>query len=146
MNLPPHAFQHSRIFEGDSPKLEAVVALLKDRARTLNELADEALLFYLEPHIEHDLLRQHLTGKSLDAVREFTKAAQAIPWERTSIAALNKQLIGDFGIKMPALAVPLRVAVTGRTQTPSIDAVLELIGRDAVLRRLRAALDVVSPR
>src|SRR5207302_2921038 len=132
--------------EGDSPKLEAVVALLKDRARTLNELADEALLFYLEPHIEHDLLRQHLTGKSLDAVREFTKAAQAIPWERTSIAALNKQLIGDFGIKMPALAVPLRVAVTGRTQTPSIDAVLELIGRDAVLRRLRAALDVVSPR
>jgi glutamyl-tRNA synthetase len=127
-------------------RLEAVVALLKDRARTLNELADEAMLFYLEPHIAPDLLRQHLTGKSLDAVREFAKAAEAIPWERTEIATLNKQLIGDFGIKMPALAVPLRVAVTGRTQTPSIDAVLELVGRDAVLRRLRAALDVVSPR
>jgi glutamyl-tRNA synthetase len=126
--------------------LEAIVTLLKDRARTLNELADEAMLFLLEPHIEHDLLRQHLTGKSADAVREFAKAAEAIPWERAAIAALNKQLIGDFGIKMPALAVPLRVAVTGRTQTPSIDAVLELIGRDAVLRRLRAALDVVTPR
>jgi len=129
-----------------SPPLELVVALLKDRAHTLNELADEAMLFYLEPHIEPDLLRQHLTGKSLDAVREFAQAATTIPWQRTAIAALNKQLIGDFGIKMPQLAVPLRVAVTGRTQTPSIDAVLELIGRDAVLARLRAALDVVTPR
>jgi glutamyl-tRNA synthetase len=126
--------------------LEAVVTLLKDRTKTLNELADEAMLFYLEPHIDHDLIRQHLTGKSIDAAREFAKAAETIEWDRASIAALNKQLIGDFGIKMPMLAVPLRVAVTGRTQTPSIDAVLELIGRDAVLKRLRAALDLVTPR
>ena len=41
---------------------------------------------------------------------------------------------------MPQVAVPLRVAVTGRTQTPSIDAVLELIGRDTVLQRLREAI------
>jgi glutamyl-tRNA synthetase len=131
--------------EGDTTKLEPIITLLKDRARTLNELADEAMLFYLEPHIPADLLRQHLTGKSQDAVREFAKAAETIPWSRTTIAALNKQLITDFGIKMPLLAVPLRVAVTGRTQTPSIDAVLELIGRDTVLRRLRTALDVVTP-
>jgi len=131
--------------EGDTTKLEPIITLLKDRARTLNELADEAMLFYLEPHIPPDLLRQHLTGKSLDAVREFAKAAETIPWSRTAIAALNKQLITDFSIKMPLLAVPLRVAVTGRTQTPSIDAVLELIGRDTVLRRLRTALDVVTP-
>ena len=128
------------------PNLEAAVALLKDRSRTLVELADEAMLFYLEPHVDPDLLRQHLVDKSLDAVREFTKAAEAIEWDRASIAALNKQLIRDFGIKMPLLAVPLRVAVTARTQTPSIDAVLELIGRDRVLARLRAALDVVTPR
>jgi glutamyl-tRNA synthetase len=131
---------------GGGEGVEAVVTLLKDRSRTLNELADEAMLFYLEPHVDHDLIRQHLAGKSIDAVREFAKAAEAIPWERAAIAALNKQLIGDFGIKMPLLAVPLRVAVTGRTQTPSIDAVLELIGRDAVLKRLRAALDLVTPR
>ena len=41
---------------------------------------------------------------------------------------------------MPQVAVPLRVAVTGRTQTPSIDAVLELIGRDTVLERIDRAL------
>jgi glutamyl-tRNA synthetase len=143
--LPPLSHE---VGEGSGARghLEAIVTLLKDRARTLNELADEAMLFYLEPHIEHDLVRQHLVGKSVDALREFAKAAEAIPWERAAIAALNKQLIGDFGIKMPALAVPLRVAVTGRTQTPGIDAVVELIGRDAVLRRLHAALDLVTAR
>jgi glutamyl-tRNA synthetase len=127
-------------------KLLPIIALLKDRAKTLNELADEAMLFFTVPHIDPALLRQHLTGKSLEAVAEFAKAAQTIPWERTAIAALNKQLITDFGIKMPALAVPLRVAATGRIQTPSIDAVLELIGRDQVLKRLHAALDIVTPR
>jgi len=125
-------------------RLQAIVTLLKDRSHTLNELADEAMLFYLEPHIDPDLVRQHLTGKSLDAVLEFARAAEGIPWDRSSIAALNKRVIGEAGIKMPALAVPLRVAVTGRTQTPSIDAVLELIGRDAVLRRLRAALQLAG--
>jgi glutamyl-tRNA synthetase len=144
-NRPSPATRERGGGEGASSKLEPIVTLLKDRARTLNELADEAMLFYLEPHIPPDLLRQHLTGKSLDAVREFAKAAEAIPWTRTAIAALNKQLITDFSIKMPLLAVPLRVAVTGRTQTPSIDAVLELIGRDTVLRRLRSALDLVTP-
>ena len=132
--------------DAEDDRLLSIVTLLKDRSKTLNELADEAMLFYMEPRIDPDLLRQHLCGKSLDAVREFAQAASAIPWQRAAIAALNKQLVADFGIKMPALAVPLRVAVTGRTQTPSIDAVLELIGRDTVLARLRAALDIVTPR
>jgi len=122
------------------PSLTAVVGLLKQRARTLNELADEAMLFY-GPHTASDvLLAEHLTGKSLQAVRAFVERASATTWERPQISALLKQLLGEQGIKMPQLAVPLRVAVTGRTQTPSIDAVLELLGRDVVLARLREAL------
>ena len=122
------------------PALEAVVALLKQRARTLNELADEAMLFYGPHTADAALLQQHLSGRSLDAVRAFEQRAPRTPWERTALSALLKQLVAEFGIKMPQIAVPLRVAVTGRTQTPSIDAVLELIGRDAVLQRVRAAL------
>ncbi len=63
-------------------------------------------------------------------------------WQRADISALIKQIVAELKIKMPQVAVPLRVAVTGRTQTPSIDAVLELTGREAVLARLRAALRV----
>jgi glutamyl-tRNA synthetase len=124
--------------------LTAVVALLKQRARTLNELADEAMLFYGPHSVDAALLSEHLAGKSLLAVRALVERAPATAWERSQIAALLKQLLGEQGIKMPQLAVPLRVAITGRMQTPSIDAVLELLGRDTVLARLRESLARVS--
>ena len=122
------------------PALPQVVALLKDRARTLNELADAALLFYVEPTVDAALLAQHLSGAGANAVRAFAGRAEAVPWERAALGALLKQIVAELALKLPQLAVPLRVAVTGRAQTPSIDAVLELIGRDAVLRRLQHAL------
>jgi len=124
--------------------LVAAVALLKQRARTLNELADEAMLFYGPHGADEALLGQHLAGKSLDAVRAFVERAPAITWERAQITGLLKQLLTEHSIKMPQLAVPLRVAVTGRTQTPSVDAVLELLGRDVVLARLRDSLAKVG--
>ncbi|HTT13016.1 MAG TPA: glutamate--tRNA ligase [Burkholderiaceae bacterium] len=124
--------------------LIAAVGLLKQRAKTLNELADEAMLFY-GPHVaDQALLAQHLVGRSLEAVRAFLDRAPAIAWERTQINGLLKQLLAEQAIKMQQLAVPLRVAVTGRTQTPSVDAVLELLGRDAVLARLRVSLAKVG--
>jgi len=122
------------------PSLEAVVALLKQRAKTLNELAEEAMLFYGPHAVDVALARQQVAGKSLEAVRAFAQRAATVPWERAALSALLKQLVGELGIKMPQIAVPLRIAVTGRTQTPSIDAVLELIGRDAVLQRLHDVL------
>ncbi len=123
-----------------APPLERVAALLKDRARTLNELADAALLFYVESAVDAALLAEHLQGAGRDAVRLFSERADAVAWDRAGINALIKQIVGELKLKMPQVAVPLRVAVTGRTQTPSIDAVLELIGRDVVKARLDAAL------
>jgi glutamyl-tRNA synthetase len=122
------------------PPLARVVALLKDRARTLNELAEAALLFYGPPAVDEALLRQHVSGTAVAALRAFAARAAGAEWSRAAISALIKEVLAGHGLKMPQLAVPLRVAVTGRTQTPSIDAVLELIGRDEVLRRLDAAL------
>ncbi len=126
------------------PALEPVVALLKDRARTLDELADAALLFYAEPVRDAALLAEHLQGLSRDAVRLFIERAGAVAWQRADISALIKQIVAELKIKMPQVAVPLRVAVTGRMQTPSIDAVLELSGREVVLARLRTALQLVG--
>jgi glutamyl-tRNA synthetase len=125
----------------DGPSLERVVALLKDRSRTLNELADGALLFYRVPHFDPELLAQHLQGASREAVRVFGERAAAVTWERGSLSALIKQIVGELKLKMPQVAVPLRVAVTGQMQTPSIDAVLELVGRETTLARIAAALD-----
>jgi glutamyl-tRNA synthetase len=122
------------------PALESVIALLKDRSRTLNELADGALLFYREPVRNETLIAEHLNSSGRAAVIAFRERAGAIAWQRAALNGLIKQLVADLKLKMPQVAVPLRVAVTGQTQTPSIDAVLELIGREAVLARIDAVL------
>jgi glutamyl-tRNA synthetase len=122
------------------PDLQRVVALLKDRVATVSELADAAMLFYREPDPREELVMQHLTPAAESALRELAEALVAVEWNRAAIGAAIKQVVVKSGLKMPQIAMPLRVLVTGQTQTPSVDAVLELIGREAVLRRIRRYL------
>ncbi|MBC8118162.1 MAG: glutamate--tRNA ligase [Burkholderiaceae bacterium] len=122
------------------PALTHVVALLKSRAHTLNDLASAALLFYRDAAFDATLLAQHLNTQGRAAVQAFRERAVDLEWRRESLNGAIKQIVTDLKLKMPQVAVPLRVAVTGQTQTPSIDAVLELIGKETTLARLDAAL------
>ncbi len=122
------------------PDLIQVVALLKDRAATMIELAEWAMLFYREPTPPEELVMQHLTPAAEPALRSLLAAFATIHWERGAISAAIKQAVGEFKVKMPQLAMPLRVLVVGQAQTPSVDAVLELTGREAVIRRMRRHL------
>ncbi|NCW77220.1 MAG: glutamate--tRNA ligase [Oxalobacteraceae bacterium] len=135
----PELERDGAMFEG-APPLVDVIALLKDRANTVNELADAAMLFYREPKPDPTLLAQHLTDAARAALAQFAEAAVSIDWSKESIAALMKQVLADHQMKMPQLAMPLRLAVTGQLQTPSVDAVLALFGRKAVLERIRRYL------
>jgi glutamyl-tRNA synthetase len=117
--------------------LPAAMALLKDRAETLEQLADGAMLFCGPwQAAPAELAEQHLTPAAREALADFAARARDTEWTKEGIAALIKAVLADRGMKMPQLAVPLRVAATGRTQTPSVDAVLALLGKDAVLARL----------
>ncbi len=116
-----------------------VVRLFKDRAETLEQLADGAMLFcgpVQTPSAE--LVTQHLTETARNALRDFAIQAQGIAWTREAISALIKSLLATHTLKMPQLAIPLRLAVAGTTQTPAIDAVLEILGQQTVLDRLAA--------
>jgi glutamyl-tRNA synthetase len=121
---------------GAGPDLVQVVALLKDRAATLPELAEAAMLFYREPAPREELLMQHLTPAAEPVLRTLKRTLAAIDWNRAAIGAEIKRAAAEGGLKMPQIAMPLRVLVTGQAQTPSVDAVLELIGRERVLERI----------
>lgn len=121
----------------DRADLVRVAGLLKDRAETLEQLADGAMLFcgdFSGPTAE--LAEQHLTQTARNALRDFAIQAAELTWTREAISALIKTILASHSLKMPQLAIPLRVAVAGTTQTPAIDAVLEILGRDVVLARL----------
>ncbi|MGZ8268711.1 MAG: glutamate--tRNA ligase [Burkholderiales bacterium] len=118
------------------PPLEKVVALLKERASTLEELADAAVYFYRPIEPREELKRQHVTPDVQPALAQLRRRLSEVDWQRATINEAIKAVIGEHKLKLPKIAMPLRVLVTGTTQTPSIDATLELIGRDAVLARL----------
>ena len=130
------------VARGGDPRavdLPAALALLKDRAETLEQLAEGAMLFcgpYRSAPTE--LAEQHLTPAAREALAAFASQAQGSEWTKEGIAALIKAVLAERGLKMPQLAIPLRVAVTGRAQTPAVDAVLALLGKETVLARLSA--------
>ena len=121
----------------DGPPLEAVIALMKDRAATVNELASAAMLFYRTPASDPALLAQHLTEAVRPALADYAQQCAAVAWNREALAAMLKTVLANHKLKMPQLAMPLRLLLTGQLQTPSIDAVVELMGRESVLSRLR---------
>ncbi|MYN14104.1 glutamate--tRNA ligase [Pusillimonas sp. TS35] len=125
----------------DAADLPAVMALLKDRAETLNQLAEGAMLFCgpYEP-ADEALRAETLDDAAHVLLADFSQRAQALPdWSAPALDALIKQMLADHGVKMPKLAIPLRVLATGRKQTPAIGAVLSLLGRERVLERLAKA-------
>ena len=119
------------------PDLPTAAALYVDRCNTLNVLADALEVFFTEPQPGADLLAQHLNPESLPALKEFAEGIATVAWEAPAINALIKTTVANHGLKMPKLAMPLRVLLTGQAQTPSVDAVIALIGRERVSTLLK---------
>ncbi len=120
-------------FLGREPGRE-VVALLKERAGSVTELAAQAAMFYTEPGA------QAVPAEAKPALAALRKELESLAWERKALGAAVSSAAKAHNLKMPQLAMPLRRVLTGREQTPSIDAVLELLGRDTVLARIGRAL------
>lgn len=118
------------------PDVALVADLLRERGVTLNEIADAAHYFYAAPTPPADLLAQHVTDEALPALAALRSALETAEWAATTIGPLIKDTATAHGLKMPKLAMPLRVLVCGTTSTPSIDAVLAVLGRERVLERL----------
>ncbi len=120
------------------PDLLRVVALLKERVNTVEELADAAVYFYRAMHPTEELRAQHYAAGLGAMVDSLVARLGTIAWDKPAISEAIKATVTEFGLKMPKLAMPLRVMVTGEAQTPAIDAVLELLGRDTTLARIAA--------
>jgi len=122
------------------PALDRVVGLIKERVSTIEELADAAVYFYRALEPAEALRKQHYTADARAPLAALRERLRTMEWTREAIGAAIKAVVTEHKLKMPRIAMPLRVMVTGTAQTPSIDAVLELVGRDEVVRRMEAAL------
>ena len=137
--VQPLMLKEGAQFDG-APELPQVLALMKERVNTTVELAQAAMLFYRDPTPDPALLAQHVTQAVQPALAEFAQGLSGVEWDKAAISALMKTVLANHKLKMPQLAMPLRLLLTGQLQTPSIDAVLLLFGREVVLARIGRAV------
>ena len=117
-------------------RLPALCGLLKDRCDTTVALADWVMAFYGDVSPKADDLAQHITPTVVPAVAMLREKLAVCDWRKDAISAAIKEVLAATGLKMPQLAMPVRVLVMGTPQTPSLDAVLALCTREKVLQRL----------
>ncbi|MDZ4076772.1 MAG: glutamate--tRNA ligase [Hylemonella sp.] len=120
-------------------RLPRICGLFKDRCDTTVALADWAQAFYGDVAPKAEDITQHVTDAVKPALAQLQDKLSACAWDKASIAAAIKEVLTATGLKMPQLAMPVRVLVLGTPQTPSLDAVLELLPREKVLARLQRA-------
>ena len=120
------------------PDLSAVVALFKERSETLNQLAEQAMMFYGEGRPTREQLDQSVTDEVRPALKELAAQFSKIEdWRNESVMSAVQSVIDRYKLKLPKIAMPLRVIVFGRTQTPNLGPVLAVAGKKRVLERLQ---------
>ncbi|MDQ6881545.1 MAG: glutamate--tRNA ligase [Pseudomonadota bacterium] len=120
-------------------RLGALCGLLKDRCDTLVALAEWVAKFHQEVHPDPAELARLVTTAVRPAISMLARMLAGCPWDKASITEAIKEVLRATGLKMPQLAMPVRLLVLGTAQTPSLDAVLALSDRQTVLGRLEGA-------
>ena len=127
------------IHETDKPALEDVLELVKERAQDLNQLADECIYFYQKGTPAEADVQKHWDTDAPARMQRFAEKLEGLAdWNAEAIHDLFQPFCEAEGIKMGKLGMPLRLAVCGTAKTPSVDAVLALMGKEEVLTRIRS--------
>ena len=121
----------------DAERLVRGCGLFKDRCNTLVELAHwlQLLVSGCSPTAED--ISTHVPEAVRPTLNQLAEALTSCEWDKASIAAEIKKVLAANSLKMPQLAMPVRVLVMGTPQTPPLDAILELMNRQDVVARLK---------
>ena len=120
------------------PSPASVGELYRERAATLIEMAHSARYLYAMPAIPDALRAEHLSPASGEMLAALRVRLASIEWTREAIMPALKSFAAERGVKLPQLMMPLRVALSGSTSTPSLDAVMAVLGRQRTLERIDA--------
>jgi glutamyl-tRNA synthetase len=118
-------------------RLAAIIELFKDRCDTTVALADWSSAYFVDVAVKAEDRAQYLTDAVRPAIHALANQLETVEWTASAISQAIKDVLKDAGLKMPQLAMPVRVLTMGTPQTPSVDQMLALHRREIVLARLR---------
>jgi len=126
--------------------IEAVVAHLRERAKTLVEMADWTMPYIVDPvAMDEAAAGKFLTPAIAPSLHKFAERAKTIePFSKETLEPVVHAILEEEQLKMGKLAQPLRVALTGRTFSPGIYEVMELLGKNRTLIRIEQALNRIG--
>lgn len=126
--------------------LSRAVETLRERARTLVELAQSLRYYIAEDIVFDDKSREKfLKEEALPYLKDLLGALEGLKsFGHDELEAVFKSIIEKYGIKLKNLAQPVRVAMTGGTMSPGIYDLIEIIGKEKTLRRLERAIKVIE--
>lgn len=126
--------------------LTAVIDALRDRSKTLNDMAKSVRYFYLDPQeYDEQAVSKHFNETALKVFQNLqSRFADIDDWTADTLKQAVKDQAESLGLRMGQVGMPLRVAITGGTDSPDIGLTLELIGKKAVLRRLKNAAESIE--
>ena len=126
----------------NGPPLAEVAEVMRERARTLEEMADKVIYLYADfDQYESAAAKKHLDAEALPllgALHDEFETVQA--WREPDIHHAMARVLETQSVKLGRIAQPLRVAVSGTAATPSIDTTLRLVGKQRTLQRIQKAL------
>ena len=131
---------------GDEINLQDVIDVYREKAKTLKELAD-SVKYLFDNKITYDQQNadKFLTQESVAVIELIRSKLDSVEhWQVESLGEIVKSVVADTGLKFPQVAQPLRVALTGSTNSPSIDQTLWLVGKQKSLNRLDEALSYIN--
>ena len=122
-------------------RLASMCSLFKDRCNTMVDLADWLQMYFAPVTPSAVDLAAHLTDAVRPALVSLRDRLATLDgegaWSKPGIAQALKDTLVEHRLKMPLLAMPLRALLSGRVQTPSVDAMVALFDRATVLSRLQ---------
>ncbi len=130
------------------PALTEVVKVLRERSKTLVEMADASLYFYRDfDHYDEKAARKNLKLAIVEGLRQLQQRLSELDdWQAEAIHQAIISTAEALELKLGKLAQPLRVAITGGAVSPSIDITAQLIGKERVLARLARAIGYIEAR
>ena len=142
MTLDAHLARGGSLNEGDEARLQRAMPFVKDRARTLLELADQTVfVLKVRPLALDDKARALLSGETAERIgRIRARLALFESWDVFALEAELKAFAEDEGVGFGKIGPPMRAALTGGSSSPDIARILAALGREDALGRLDDAL------
>ncbi|MDF1677076.1 MAG: glutamate--tRNA ligase [Legionellaceae bacterium] len=141
-------FDTAGIDTREGPLLADVVRAQAERCKTLVEMVQKSQYFYQNEVVyDEAAVKKQLRPVALEPLTALYQAFEALDsWEADALQRCINDVCAQFDLGMGKIAQPLRVAITGGSQSPAIDMTLVMIGKVRVLSRLDAALDRIRAR